>query len=155
MSEFLKIVTVFLTCAFFFGKAGIPTAIAVFKFNFIKVMLVSWAGGISGIVLFTYMSDAILKAIHNFRAKRNLIHRKRIFTRGNRKIIRIKQKFGLGGLAFITPIIGTPVGCFIAERFYRNKRKVIVYMSISIIFWSLLLYFLVLFFYDSVKWWLG
>jgi hypothetical protein len=151
MREFLKIVTVFLTCAFFFGKAGVPTAIAFFKFNFFKVMLISWGGGISGVILFTYMSEAILKAIHKFRVKRHLIHRRRIFTKFNRRVIKIKQRFGLIGIAFITPIIGTPVGCFIAERFYRDKKKVIVYQSISIVFWSLLLYFVILFFFDQVE----
>jgi hypothetical protein len=154
MNEFLKVFTVFLTCMFLFGKAGIPTAIVFFKFNFVKVMLISWAGGISGIILFTYMSEALIKGIHKFRVKRHLIHRKRIFTRFNRRIIRVKQRFGLSGIAFITPIIGTPVGSFIAERFYKNKRKVIVYLSISIIFWSLLLYFIILIFYDRVKVWL-
>jgi hypothetical protein len=154
MTELLKILTVFLTCMFAFGKLGIPTAIAVFKFNFVKVMLVSWAGGIAGIILFTYLSEAIIKAIHNYRARRNLIHRKRIFTKFNRRVIRVKQRFGLTGIAFITPVIGTPVGAFIAERFYRNKRKVIIYLSLSVIFWSLLLYFIILLFYDSLKNWL-
>jgi hypothetical protein len=154
MTELLKILTVFFTCMFAFGKLGIPTAIAVFKFNFVKVMLVSWAGGIAGIILFTYLSEAIIKAIHNYRARRNLIHRKRIFTKFNRRVIRVKQRFGLTGIAFITPVIGTPVGAFIAERFYRNKRKVIIYLSLSVIFWSLLLYFIILLFYDSLKNWL-
>ncbi len=154
MSEFWKFFTVFVTCAFAFGKAGIPTAVAVFKFNFFKVMLTSWAGGITGNIFFTYLSAAIIRSIHNFRVKRNLIHRKRIFTRFNRRIIRIKQRFGLSGIALITPVIGTPVGAFIAERFYRNKRRVIIYLSLSVIFWSLLLYFLILIFFDSVKTWL-
>lgn len=154
MAEFLKFVTVFLTCAFAFGKAGIPTAVAVYKFNFIKVMIASWSGGIAGNIIFTYLSAGIIKAIHNYRLKRNLIHRRRIFTKFNRRVIRIKQRFGLAGIALITPIIGTPVGAFLAERFFRNKRRVIVYLSLSVIFWSLLLYFMILFFHDSLKGWL-
>ena len=154
MSELLKFLTVFFTCALAFGKAGIPTAIAVYKFNFIKVMLVSWAGGITGIIFFTYVSAAIIKWIHDYRARRNLIHSKRIFTKFTRRVIRVKQRFGLTGIAFITPVIGTPLGAFIAEKFYKSKRKVIVYLSFSVVFWSLLLYFLILFFYDSVKQWL-
>ena len=154
MDEFWKFVTVFLTCAFFFGKAGIPSAVAVFKFNFFKVMLASWTGGIFGNIFFTFLSAGILKVIHNYRAKRNLIHNKRIFTKFNRRVIRVKQKFGLTGIALITPIIGTPVGAFLAERFFKHKRRVIIYLSLSVMVWSLVLYFLMLFFYDRVKGWL-
>lgn len=153
MAELLKYLTVFLTCAFAFGKLGIPTAVAVFKFHFVKVMLVSWAGGIAGNIFFVYLSADILRRIHNYRVKRNLIHRKRIFTRANRRIIRIKQRFGLTGIALITPIIGTPVGAFLAEKFYKNKRRVVIYLSFSVIFWSLLLYFVILLFYGNLKGW--
>ena len=154
MAEFWKFVTVFLTCAFAFGKLGIPTAVAVFKFNFVKVMLASWSGGITGNIIFTYLSAGIIKVIHNYRVKRNLIHKKRIFTKFNRRVIRIKQKFGLTGIALITPIVGTPVGAFLAERFFRHKRKVIIYLSLSVMLWSVTLYFLIVLFYDSLKGWL-
>ncbi len=155
MSETLKILSVFVTCALAFGKIGVPTAVVVFKFNFVKVMLVTSAGGIAGNILFTYLSAGIIRAIHNFRAKRNLIHHKKIFTRFNRRVIRVKQRFGLTGIAFITPMfLSTPVGAFLAERFFKNKRRVIVYLSISSIFWALLLYFVLLIFHDSLKGWL-
>jgi hypothetical protein len=155
MSEYLKILSVFVTCALAFGKIGLPTAVVVFKFNFVKVITVSCLGGITGNILFTYLSAGIIRAVHNYRAKRNLIHQKKIFTKFNRRIIRIKQRFGLTGIAFITPVIlSTPVGAFLAERFFKHKRRVIIYLSISVVFWALLLYFVFLFFYDSFKGWL-
>lgn len=154
MAEFFKILSVFLTCSFAF-KIGFPTAVAVFEFDFVKVMLVSCGGGIAGNILFTYISAAIIRAIHNFRAKRNLIHKKRIFNKFNRRIIRIKQKFGLAGIAFITPLfLSTPVGAFIAERFFRDKKKIILYLSASTVLWAFSLYFLFTMFYDFFKGWL-
>lgn len=154
MAEFLKILSVFFTCIFFFGKLGIPTAVVVFKYNFWKVILVACAGGITGNIIFTYLSSYILEWRHNFRAKRNRIHRKKIFTRFNRGVIRIKQRFGLKGIAFITPIIGSPVGAFLAERFFKDKKKVILYLSISIVFWSIALYLILYIFHDSLEGWL-
>jgi hypothetical protein len=155
MNEVVKILSVFLTCALAFGKIGFPTAFMVFDQDFVKVIVVSGAGGIAGNVLFTYLSAAILKLIHNFRAKRHLIHKKKIFTGFNRKIIRVKQKFGLAGIAFITPMfLSTPVGAFLAERFFRDKKKIILYLSISTVVWSFALYFILLLFYDSLKGWL-
>ncbi len=153
MAQFLKIFSVFLTCSFAF-KIGFPTTFMVLNQNFVEVMLVSCGGGIAGNILFTYLSAAILKAIHNFRAKRGLIHKKKVFTRFNRRVIRVKQRFGLAGIAFITPILlSTPVGAFLAERFFRDKKKIILYLSGATILWALMLYFILLFFHDSLKGW--
>src|SRR5688500_1636564 len=118
MGEFLKMLSVFFASSVLFGKLGIPTAVVLFKYNVIKVFLVSMAGGITGNFFFTYVSAAILKGIHNYRVKRNLIHKRRIFTSFNRKIVKIKNRFGLVGIAFISPMfLSTPLGAFIAERF--------------------------------------
>lgn len=155
MTDLLKIFSVFLTCALAFGKIGFPTAFIVFDQNFPRVILVSCAGGIAGNILFTYLSAGILKWRHNFRARRNKIHSKKIFTKFNRKVIKIKQRFGLAGIAFITPMfLSTPVGAFLAERFFKDKRKIILYLSASTILWAFILYFVFLFFHDSFKGWL-
>jgi hypothetical protein len=154
IEEFIKILTVFVTCALAFGKFGMPTAVAMFGFQHLKVLGTAIAGGIVGCVIFTYISAFIIHAIHNYRAKRNLIHRKKIFTKFNRRVIRIRQRFGLAGIALITPVLGTPVGAFLAERFYKDKKKVIMYLSGSVIVWALAEYFLMLFFYDAIKGWL-
>jgi hypothetical protein len=155
VDELVKILSVFLASALAFGKAGMPTAIALFHFDFPKIMAITIPGGITGNIIFTYMSAAIFRALHKYRAKRHLIHRKRIFTPLTRRIIRIKQRFGLTGIAFITPMfLSTPLGAFIAGRFFRNRRRIIIYFSISVVFWALALYFLILFFYDQLRGWL-
>jgi hypothetical protein len=44
------------------------------------------------------------------------------------------------GLAFLTPIVLTiPIGTFISNRFYQNKKQVISYLIISVVVWSALL----------------
>ncbi len=150
MAEFLKILSVFLTCTFFFVKLGVPAAVIFFKYNFVKVMLVSCAGGITGNIIFTYLSATLLKWTHYYRQKRN-IHKK-IFTRSTRRMINIKHRFGLAGIAFITPIISQPIGAFFAEKFFKDKKKVIVYLSVSVVFWAVTLYFLLLMFHDQLAW---
>ncbi len=154
MSHFLKILSVFVTCSFAF-KIGFPTTFMVLDRDFVQVIAVSSGGGIAGNIVFTYLSAALLKAIHNFRLKRGLIHRRKVFTKFNRRVIRVKQRFGLAGIAFITPILlSTPIGAFLAERFFKDKRKIILYLSAATIFWAFALYFILLFFYDSLKGWL-
>jgi len=153
MTNFISASLVFLTCSFAF-KIGFPAAILLFDYSFPETMLVACAGGITGNIVFTFLSAAILKAIHNFRAKRNLIHRRKIFTPFNRRIIRVKKRFGLAGIAFITPILlSTPIGAFIAERFYRDKKKIILYLSLATIFWGLTLYSILFFIHGSLHEW--
>lgn len=151
MNEFWKIFTVFLSCVFFFGKLGMPSAILLFKFNFLKVFLVTTISGFTSNVLFTYFSAAILKWWDGYKERKQLFAKKKVFTKANRRIIKIKKRFGLVGLAFITPIFpGIPVGAFIAERFYKKKIKVIMYLNVSVVFWSITLYFLFYFFAHDI-----
>src|ERR1043165_6016080 len=123
MSPILKFLSAFLVCAVFFGKAGVPTTVLVYEYDFLTVFIVSMSGGITGNFVFTYTSAALIAWIHNYRLKRNKIHTKKIFTRTNRRIIRVKNRFGLAGIAFIAPMfLSIPLGAFIAERFFRDKR---------------------------------
>jgi len=154
MNQFLKILSVFLTCSFAF-KIGFPTTFFVLNHDFLSVMLVSCGGGIAGNIFFTNLSAAILKGIHNFRVKRGLIHKKKAFTKFNRRVITVKQKFGLAGIAFITPILlSTPVGAFLAERFFRDKKKIILYLSAATILWGFIMYSVLMFFHGSLREWL-
>ena len=147
MGSFLKVFTVFISCVFFFGKIGMPSAIILFKFDFLKVFIVTVSSGMFANIMFTYFSASLIKWWDAYKERKNLFVKKNIFTKGNRRIIRIKNKFGLKGLAFITPIFpGIAIGAFIAERFYKDKFKVIMYLNISVVFWSLTIYFLFYFF---------
>lgn len=77
-------------------------------------------GGIIGIVLFTYlggyMQDYLVKKFPKRFGRR--------FTSSNRFLVRIKQKFGLGGIAALTPIVlSIPVGVLFALALTHDKRK--------------------------------
>ena len=151
MTEFLKIFSVVISCILFFAKVGVPSAIILFKFNFLQVFIVAVTSGIFGTIVFTYFSAALIKWYSNFRIKRAGGNRKKIFTTTNRRIINIKNKFGLAGLAAIMPVFpGIAVGSFLAERFFSNKQKIILYFSISIIIWTVGIYFLFYFFKKNV-----
>ena len=121
--------------------------------NYLLALLSSCSGAIFGTVVFTYLSAGILKWWDKLKDKWfTSKHPKKIFTKSNRRVIRIKHRFGLTGIAILTPIfLSIPVGAFLAERFYKDKKKVITYLSISAIFWSVTLYFMFLFFYTSFK----
>lgn len=154
-TEIWKFISAALACTISLSKIGIPAVIAIYKYNFIMALLSSCTGAIVGTVVFTYLSAGILKWWDKlkdrwFASK----HPKKIFTKSNRRVIRIKHRFGLIGIAVLTPIfLSIPIGAFLAERFYKDKKKVITYLSISAICWCIILYFIFLFFYDTCKSW--
>lgn len=153
--EIWKYVAVFLSCTVFFSKVGMTAAVAVFKFHYLKCIITSCAGGIFSTVIFTYLSAGIIKWWEKLKSRWYKSHvPKKRFTKSNRRIIKIVHRFGLSGIAFLTPsLLSMPVGAFLGERFYRKKGKVILYISISTFLWSNALYFIYLAFYSSLKSW--
>jgi hypothetical protein len=140
-----------LFCSFFL-KIGMPAAVLLFDYNFVKVIATTVSGGIFGVVVFTYLSDALIKWWNRYRLRR-FNKKYKSFSKSNRRIIRVKSRFGLMGIALVSPILlSIPVGAFLCDKFYKNKKKVMLYLSVSVIFWDILLYFIFYFFHDSLQW---
>lgn len=65
---------------------------------------------------------------------------KEVFIHKNRRIVWLWKHYGLIGIALFTPILlSIPIGTFIATRLVHNKKKIILYMFISVLFWSVLM----------------
>jgi hypothetical protein len=151
--EIGRYISVFLVCMFSFSKMGMPAAVYAFDYNYIQCILTSCAGAIFSTIIFVYLSDGIIKWWNKFKEKWfSKKSEKKHFTKLNRRIVKIKNRFGLIGIAALTPILlSMPLGAFLAERFYKDKRKVIIYISISCVFWSNALYFIFLLAYKGYK----
>ncbi|NJO01001.1 MAG: hypothetical protein HC880_04270 [Bacteroidia bacterium] len=72
--------------------------------------------------------------------KRRIIHRffrRRLFNRRNRRLVRLWRKYGLVGIAFLTPpFLTPPVGILVATSFGENLRRIFLFMMISSLLWS-------------------
>jgi hypothetical protein len=65
---------------------------------------------------------------------------KRVFTPQTRRMVRIWRRYGLFGLAALTPVLfSIPLGTFFMVRLEKNRKKILLYMFISILSWSLLM----------------
>ncbi len=152
MSGFLKILIVFLVSSIKFLIA--PALSFGMGLNFIQTWLSTTAGGIVGVVVFFFLSKWLLLLysryfffyLHLLKIKiygfLNLSIPKfipaRRFTKRNRMIIRIVKKFGMAGIVILTPVLlSIPFGTFIATRYYSANRFLLVYLSASVLFWSL------------------
>ena len=118
----------------FFGGV----AAAGYNYSYLEAFAYTAIGGILGVAFFIFLSQSAQKLYaYIFPKKKNKKRRK--FTRFTRFIVRIKQRFGLAGIAFITPwFLTVPVGTMISCGLYSDKRKVFIYQSASILVWSLI-----------------
>ena len=121
-----------------------PLAVFQFKFSFAETVLWTNIGGLIGIYFFAFLSDKLIVWWHQKFWKKKKQDatgesRKKIFTKKNRRIVRIKQRYGLPGIALITPLLlSIPLGTFLMVRYYQRSRFKFASLIASNIIWSVL-----------------
>ena len=137
MESLLKLLGLFaLNAVKFF--IGVPATIFA-HYSFLETILISSSGGLAGFFAFYYFGELIKIIIFRFFPPREKPDKKK-FTRKNRFIIAVKGKYGLIGLAILTPcLFSIPLGSLLAARFFDEDKRTIPYMSASILIWSLIL----------------
>ena len=133
IEEILKAIPVFLfsMIKFIFG----PTLGFAAGLHVITSILVTIAGMMTVVVAFTYFGDWIRSKLLSGMLK----NRKR-FTPGNRRLAGTWRKYGLTTIAALTPLVLTPLGgTILAVSSGNSKKRIIFYMFVSAIFWSLVL----------------
>ncbi len=142
--EILKAIPVFLSSMlkFVFG----PLAGYAAKLNLLTTIVSTIGGMMTAVVAFTYFGNFLRERVF----KRFFQNRKK-FTPRNRKITILYKKYGLGGIAFLTPILLTPIGgTLIAVSFGSPKEKIILYMFISGVAWAIIFSSLIYFFGNKI-----
>ena len=139
-----------------------------YDFTIFEAIVYPIIGGMLGVFVFSFFSDQVANVWHwiQNRIKRTVSRKQpfseptvdsegkvavsytyvdskekpknKIFTKRNRRLITIWKKYGLFGIALLTPVvISIPIGTIIASRLVPNKKKVFLYMLISISAWSI------------------
>jgi hypothetical protein len=116
--------------------------------TFWETTIATISGGIAGVFFFVFLSEKLVFFLISISAKKNFSNvvqtkkkPKKKFSKISRFLVKFSRKFGLIGLAFITPsILSIPLGTFISSRlndkFVRNKPLLIIYLIVSVVFWS-------------------
>lgn len=136
-----QIIIVFLLSTIKFGFGGVPVAVMIDKFPLFKAVTITTAGAVTSSIVFAYISEWVLGKWHAFR-KRYFPYHEHKHAPENKLAKKIREKWGLYGLAFFTPfILSIPVGTLLSVHFYHDKQKVISYMIVSIVAWDLFFYY--------------
>ncbi len=128
--EILKALPVAVSSSvkFIFGPLG-GYAVGLHLITTIGATVVGMMGSVTA---FTFFGDWLRsKIIDRFFSK------SKKFSPGNRKFIGIWKKYGMAGVAFLTPLLLTPIGgTILAVAFGSPKEKILLYMFISAVWWA-------------------
>jgi hypothetical protein len=142
-----------LTIVFFSSwkfAATFPFAIYIMEMSFTETLIYTNIGGILGAVTFTFFSDYLIKMWDKYWPEKLKLKRKtkKIFTKSNRRYVRIKLKYGLTGLVILSPVIlSIPIGSFLIVKYYGLRKTNIILMIAGQILWS----FIYTLFYTQFK----
>ena len=94
---------------------------------------VALAGGITGIFVYTFFGEKISIWWKSKRKPKPFTFNKR-----KRILVKVKQDYGLAGIALLSPvIISIPVGCIISYSMSEDKFKIMRFQFVSLLIWTL------------------
>src|SRR5690348_12239232 len=101
--ELLKYFLVYLSSTFKF--IGGPALGKVFHLHFIVTCILTVAGMMTSVYIF---SSLFGKKIHIWLMK-NFYKDRKLFSKKSRRTVRLWRSYGLKGVAFLTPVLFTPI----------------------------------------------
>lgn len=129
--EIIKVITIILLTMLKF-IAG-PTLGYAAGFSLIGTIAVTITGMMSSVFLFTFLGKFLRE-----RVLVRFFRKRKLFTKRNRRFVTVWKKYGLPGVAFLTPVILTPIGgTILLTTFGSSKREVLISMFLSALFWSI------------------
>lgn len=147
LQDILGLSAIFVGSTF---KFTVMTATVVATNAGIAGTIANLLGGVTGVLLFAQIDEVV----QNWFIKRNPEKYGKRFSKRTRFLARVKQRFGLWGIALLTPVLfSIPVGVFFALDLTTNKRKVIFQMITACFLWAAMIYTpYYLFDIDVIKW---
>jgi uncharacterized membrane protein len=144
MSHALQALSVLFMATFKFLITGLYSF--SLGFSFWETLLFTMIGGTLGATGFYLLGTRVLEwfRLRYVRKRQARISKgvapKRIFTRTNRIIVKIKHRYGVIGLVAIAPpILSIPITSLLAAKYFRHERRTLPVLLGSILVWSCIL----------------
>lgn len=112
---------------------GGPLTGAALGLSWSETAVCTTLGMMLSVVGITYAGAALQALLDRYQKQRP-----RRFTRRTRMAIRVWKRSGLLGIAFLTPLLLTPIGgTALAISFRVDRGQLLLYMLLSGIFWAI------------------
>ena len=141
--------TIYVLCMFkiIFG----PTMGYAAGLSPLLTVLITVAGMMTTVLIFTFFGEIIREKILG-----RFIKPKKVFTKKNRRFVKIWRKYGELGVAFLTPILlSPPGGSIIAMALGGSRKKTIGYMFLWSVVWSTVITYTFYYSGDALRDFLG
>ena len=92
---------------------------------------------VAGMMTSVFVFSGVGRAWVRHRQRQRRLRRAPIFSKRSRNIIKIFRRFGMGGIAFLTPILFSPIGgTVIATQLHVPRWRILVHMLWSAALWG-------------------
>jgi hypothetical protein len=116
---------------FIFG----PTIGFASQLSYWETVLFSFLGMMTAVVAVTFLG----LPFRRFLIQKFMPNAKK-FTPRKRMLVKVWKKYGITGIAFLTPLILTPIGgTIIAVSFGEKSYKIVLFMLVSAAIWSIVI----------------
>ncbi|AMM50524.1 hypothetical protein TH61_04140 [Rufibacter sp. DG15C] len=131
IAAFVKYISVFLLSSVKF--LGGPVAGVTMGLSFGATLALTVAGMMTSVFLFSVIGNAV----HNRYVARQRLKNKPMFSKKNRRIVTVWKRTGMWGIAFLTPILLSPiVGTVLATVLGVSQGRILLHMLWSAVFWG-------------------
>lgn len=112
-----------------------PLAGIALKLTWWETTLCTIIGMMASVVVFTFLGKVIMGNWQKFRKTTP-----KRFTKSSRRAVKVYRKFGMAGIACLTPLLFTPIGgTLIAISFKIAPIKIITWMIIFALLWGVVI----------------
>jgi MFS family permease len=92
---------------------------------------------VAGMMTSVGIFSVIGARVSEWYTRRARLRGKPVFSSHSRRTVRVFQRFGIGGIAFLTPLIFSPiVGTILATVLGVDRRRILLHMLWSAVLWS-------------------
>ncbi|GAB2571464.1 hypothetical protein [Spirosoma areae] len=128
--QFAKYASVLLASTLKF--VGGPLTGAALGLSWIETAICTVIGMMLSVIVITFAGAALQALVQRYRKEPP-----KRFTKRTRLAVRIWKRAGMAGIAFLTPLLLTPIGgTVLAVSFRVGKGTLLLYMLISAVFWA-------------------
>lgn len=100
-------------------------------------VLLIWLLSVAGMMTTVILISGLGKAWALHQRRKRVEKGKPLFSRRSRGVVRIYRRFGMIGIAFLTPILFSPIGgTVIATQLHVPRWRILLHMLWSAMFWG-------------------
>ena len=134
--ELIKLMPIYFSSMlkFVFG----PALGVAMKVYWLKTTILTVAGMMTSVFLLSFFDEKIVLLLNKIPFNRKA--KNKVFTSRKRMFVRVWRRGGAFGVAFLTPILFSPIlGTLLLISFRTERKKIFFYMFFSAVFWGIIL----------------